>query len=262
MRRIRASFAAAPAVLLALIAAFQSSDTRAQTRLQRLGKDRPQVMERWRQTLEESNRLLAAGEWKRARKAADRLLTEMSGRIESGEAAAVLLAAAAAQRAVAQAGLGNERDASWDWEMAVALNPDFAELALDDYGEGGARLDRIRAAPDDWDDQLPPGAPVQPPRKLRSTPPRYPYAKKVACLENAIVIETIIDRDGMLQRPRPASTNDPVLSFAAMDALRDWRFQPARVNGRPIAVVYNLTVNFRLRLCQNPLAIRERARDQ
>ncbi len=246
---------------LVLLATFQAAECSAQATVERLGKERPEVADRWRQTLEESDRLLAGGEWKRVRKAATRLLTEMSGRIESGEAAAAYLATAAAQRAIAQAGLGNERDASWDWEMAVGLNPRFAELALDDYGEGGVRLDRIRETPASWDPR-PPGATVQPPRRSRSPHPRYPYAKKVACLEDAIVINAIIDRDGLLQQPRPASTDDSVLSFAAMDAMRDWRFEPARLDGRPIAVLYSLKANFNIKLCRNLMAIREQARDE
>jgi protein TonB len=36
------------------------------------------------------------------------------------------------------------------------------------------------------------------------------------------------------------------LDQAAVEAVRTWRFRPATLNGRPVDVYYNLTVNFRL----------------
>jgi TonB family protein len=36
------------------------------------------------------------------------------------------------------------------------------------------------------------------------------------------------------------------LDSAAADAVKKWKFKPATLNGKPVAVIYNLTVNFRL----------------
>ncbi len=36
------------------------------------------------------------------------------------------------------------------------------------------------------------------------------------------------------------------LDQAAVDAIKKWRFEPATLHGKPVAVYYNLTVNFRL----------------
>jgi protein TonB len=36
------------------------------------------------------------------------------------------------------------------------------------------------------------------------------------------------------------------LEEAAVDAIKQWRFKPATLNGRPVTVYYNLTVNFKL----------------
>jgi protein TonB len=36
------------------------------------------------------------------------------------------------------------------------------------------------------------------------------------------------------------------LDQAAVNAVKTWKFKPATLNGRPVAVYYNLTVNFRL----------------
>jgi len=34
--------------------------------------------------------------------------------------------------------------------------------------------------------------------------------------------------------------------MAAVDAVREWKFQPATHNGKPIPVLFNLTINFKL----------------
>ena len=36
------------------------------------------------------------------------------------------------------------------------------------------------------------------------------------------------------------------LEESAVDAIKTWRFKPATLNGKPVMVYYNLTVNFKL----------------
>ena len=36
------------------------------------------------------------------------------------------------------------------------------------------------------------------------------------------------------------------LSESAMTAVRRWKFRPGTLNGRPVATIFNLTVNFKL----------------
>jgi TonB family protein len=36
------------------------------------------------------------------------------------------------------------------------------------------------------------------------------------------------------------------LDQQALDAVKRWKFRPGTLNGQPVPVIYNLTVNFRL----------------
>jgi protein TonB len=36
----------------------------------------------------------------------------------------------------------------------------------------------------------------------------------------------------------------PLLDQAAVDAVRQWRYRPARLNGQPLPVVVTITINF------------------
>jgi outer membrane biosynthesis protein TonB len=49
--------------------------------------------------------------------------------------------------------------------------------------------------------------------------------------------------------PQIERGTDPVLALAAFDALRQWRFEPARLGDQPVAVFFSLTVSFRVRQC-------------
>jgi TonB family protein len=48
-------------------------------------------------------------------------------------------------------------------------------------------------------------------------------------------------RSPSIQKALPA----PTLSYAALEALRRWKFEPARVGGTPIAFLFNLTINYK-----------------
>ena len=64
----------------------------------------------------------------------------------------------------------------------------------------------------------------------------------------AIVIQAVIDKEGNVRdievkRAPPTAT----LTFAALEALRQWKFHPATVDGKAIDVAFNLTANFKLK---------------
>jgi TonB family protein len=229
------------------------------------------VVENWVDRLKGIDDELKAAEWKRAKRACDFLLREMRERIEGGPASGGLLAMASLYRALAEAGLGDEREAAWDFRMAQALYPDYARVDLSPYGEAGARLEALRVRPPGSappageaaaDQPLPGWHNVRPPERIRAPAPVFPFAKFEACLTGRVIIMVIIDREGRVRDPSIVEAEDPVLAFAAMDAVRAWRFRPARIGtkGEPTSVFYTLTVNYKLPVCDNPFA-RAKGRD-
>jgi protein TonB len=61
-----------------------------------------------------------------------------------------------------------------------------------------------------------------------------------------VVIQAVIDETGKVARTRLLHGVHPSLDQAAVEAIRTWRFEPALLDGEPVAVYYNLTINFRL----------------
>jgi hypothetical protein len=218
---------------------------------------RPAVIAGWKERLQLADEQLRATQWKKGASVAANVLAEMRERIAGGEGTAPLLGLALLFRAIGEAGLGDLANASWDYSAAQALYSEYAKADLTPYGPAGVALAQSRLQ------RLSPTSPVSalvdqpqgdhhivPPRKIHGDGPTYPKAKRDACVYGPTVIETIINEQGIMEYPAILSPSDPVLALTALDALRKWRFKPALLDGKPVRVYYNLTVNFRLPVCR------------
>jgi TonB family protein len=74
--------------------------------------------------------------------------------------------------------------------------------------------------------------------------PEYPEAARSAKVQGIVVLDVVIGREGSVLRIEPVSGPDVFLQPAA-DALRWWRFQPYRLDGRPITVETTVAVEFK-----------------
>ena len=75
--------------------------------------------------------------------------------------------------------------------------------------------------------------------------PVYPVIAKAAHVEGSVVVEAVISRAGTIESLRVVS-GPLMLQNAALDAIREARYQPFRLNGEPTEVQTTITVNFRL----------------
>jgi TonB family protein len=75
--------------------------------------------------------------------------------------------------------------------------------------------------------------------------PEYPDGARRTGVQGAVVLDAVIGENGAVSGLAVVSGPE-VLGQAAMDAVRWWRYQPYRVNGRAVAVETTVVVNFRL----------------
>ncbi len=109
--------------------------------------------------------------------------------------------------------------------------------------------------------KAPAGAPVAPagPRRIRvggdvqatkllaRTNPVYPERAQREGVQGVVLIDAVILVDGTLGGVRTANAvANPDLAAAALDAVKQWRYQPTLLNGVPVEVITTITVNFRL----------------
>jgi periplasmic protein TonB len=75
--------------------------------------------------------------------------------------------------------------------------------------------------------------------------PVYPAIARAAHVEGTVIVEAVISRTGTIESLRVVS-GPQMLQSAAMEAIREARYQPYRLNGEPTEVRTRITVNFRM----------------
>jgi TonB family protein len=87
---------------------------------------------------------------------------------------------------------------------------------------------------------------ITPPVKIFSPQPQYTEEARLARIQGVVILQTIVDCEGNVTNITVLQGLSHGLTEATVDAISQWRFEPATINGIPISVYYNLTVNFRL----------------
>jgi protein TonB len=75
--------------------------------------------------------------------------------------------------------------------------------------------------------------------------PTYPPLAKSARIQGSVVLQAVIGKDGSIQNLH-AISGHPMLTPAAIDAVKQWRYKPYFLNGEPVEVDTQITVNFTL----------------
>lgn len=73
--------------------------------------------------------------------------------------------------------------------------------------------------------------------------PKYPEQARQQKIGGAVVLDTLVGKDGAVHEIRIIS-GDPQLAPAAVDALRLWRFRPYSPQGQPVDFETRVTMNF------------------
>jgi TonB family protein len=92
-----------------------------------------------------------------------------------------------------------------------------------------------------------PGSGIEPPRLLHEVKPDYPEEARRQGLAGEVELEIVVRRDGTVGDVRVLRRLGHGLDERAIDAVRRWRFAPARRLGAPVDVVVEVAVEFRLR---------------
>jgi TonB family protein len=211
-----------------------------------------------RQGLKEVDQKLRDKNWAAAEKQAGKVAHGMRDEVGTGPAAAHTLAVATALRAVAESGLGRNEDAAWHWDMALNLDPEIAKVDVSPYGAPAEALrsrqlrpmplpaegEGIRVVGGDGG----PRPEVERPKLVKRTKPKFPAQLRDQRTQGGAVVECVIGRDGRPRDPHVLRVlaGGPSMVYESLEALRQWRFAPARLKGEPVEVYFTLMVNFRI----------------
>ncbi len=90
------------------------------------------------------------------------------------------------------------------------------------------------------------GGDVKKPEKLHTPQPSYTEEAREAGIQGVVITQCIIDRSGRVRQVKILKGLPNGLSEKAASTIKEWRFKPATLDGKPVEVYYNLTVHFRL----------------
>jgi len=219
----------------------------------------------FRETFDEL-RAAAPGTDRKSEKRARRLLDSLLDGFVSGPDGSRFVGLTSYLLAVAEQRLGRTNDAAWHWQMAQNLAPelrrtpsDFPDVKpfleahlipaerwelLAKRGRGAPIAEALAPGGRSLDPQALKGK-VVPPVSKRKVAPRYPEGAREHHLSGPTIIEVFIDKEGFPREPAVyQGCGVTVLDIAAMDAVGQWRFEPASFEGQPIEVWFYARVSF------------------
>jgi TonB family protein len=92
---------------------------------------------------------------------------------------------------------------------------------------------------------LPIGGDVKVAHLISSVPPVYPSLARAQHIEGQVLVDALVDVNGRVSSMRIVS--GPVLLHqAAMDALKQWKYQAATLDGKTVPMHLTVTIQFRL----------------
>ena len=132
----------------------------------------------------------------------------------------------------------------WRW-VAVALLAAFAfPAAADDKPQGPTPgVYKVCRSP-----EAKGGEPcATPPKLIHNVWPDYSEAARKARVQGKVLLALTVDKEGVPHDVEVVDSLRPDLDEKAMEAVRQWRFEPGRYEDHPVAVKLQIEVTFRLR---------------
>jgi len=79
----------------------------------------------------------------------------------------------------------------------------------------------------------------------KQVPPKYPEKAREMRVQGAVVLKVILSKKGKIKEITVVSGH-PLLVPAAMDAVKQWKYKPYRVQGHAVEAWTDVVVNFTL----------------
>jgi len=147
------------------------------------------------------------------------------------------------------------RDMDHGTQMSILPAPDWNRLGIPGGSDGRISGNGVEHGfSSELNAALPPPPPHsanRPPRISRimegnlifRVQPEYPTIARLAHIQGAVVLQALISKEGTIENLQAVS-GPPLLMKAALEAVQQWRYRPYLLNGEPVEVETQVTVNF------------------
>jgi protein TonB len=89
------------------------------------------------------------------------------------------------------------------------------------------------------------GGNIKAPTRTKYVTPVYPAIAQSSRVRGVVIVEAVIGPEGNVT-DATVIRSIPLLDQAALDAVRQWRYTPTMVDGKPVSVIMTVTVSFSL----------------
>lgn len=86
--------------------------------------------------------------------------------------------------------------------------------------------------------------PDTPPTPVRTPPPKYPEQLKREGVSGMVVVNVIIETDGTVAEVEVRKSTNSDFEAPALEAVKNWRFRPAKKDGQAIRTKVALPLKF------------------
>ena len=83
---------------------------------------------------------------------------------------------------------------------------------------------------------------------VKRVPPKYPEAARKRGQQGTVMLQALVNTQGLPVKVHvlPGKGLAPDLDQAAVDAVRQWVFEPAKAKGKPVEIRIQIPVKYRL----------------
>jgi len=86
---------------------------------------------------------------------------------------------------------------------------------------------------------------IKPPKAKHLPDPTYPEGETKSGNEARVFLHAVVDDKGNIRTPTVDSSPGPAFANAAIEAVKRWTFEPGKLNGKPVAVLIKIEIEFR-----------------
>lgn len=90
------------------------------------------------------------------------------------------------------------------------------------------------------------GEGIEQPKLIEKVNPIYPEEARKAGIEGLVILRARINEEGLVERILVLKSESSLLNKAAIDAVKQWKYEPLHKEGKTVPAVFDVTVRFKL----------------
>jgi TonB family protein len=87
----------------------------------------------------------------------------------------------------------------------------------------------------------------KPPKLIKKVEPVYPEEARQEGIQGVVLLEATTDKEGNVVKVEVLKSESSLLNQPAVDALRQWKYEPVYKDGEPVGITFTVTVTFKLK---------------